>query len=242
MKLKVIACNVFFREICHAAARTPHTLDLEFIELGEHLKPSRLRQQLQAAIDRSTDFDAVVLAYGLCGRSTDGLSAGAIPLVLPRSHDCCGILLGSRKRFEEIFSPMPSTPFSSTGYIERGNYYFADGEMMLGDSYEALIETYGEEDARYIYEAMHPKLDGELQPIYFIDIPGIPSEAAKAKCRAKAEEEKRPFREIPGSLNLIEKLLFADWNPEEFLTVPPGANIKMVGDWNEIIRLAPPEK
>jgi len=41
---------------------------------------------------------------------------------------------------------------------------------------------------------------------------------------------------------LIEKLLFADWNPEEFLTVPPGASIKMVGDWNEIIRIVPPEK
>ncbi len=186
MKLKVIACNVFFREICHAAARTPHTLDLEFIELGEHLKPTRLRQQLQAAIDRSTDFDAVVLAYGLCGRSTDGLTAGTIPLVLPRSHDCCGILLGSRKRFEEIFSPMPSTPFSSTGYIERGNYYFADGEMMLGDSYEALIETYGEEDARYIYEAMHPSSTANSSR--------STSSTSPASCRMRQKRSAAPRR------------------------------------------------
>jgi len=104
---------------------------------------------LQQRIDAAEGCDAVLLGYGLCGRATDGLTARNRPVVLPRSHDCCGILLGSRKRFEELFRDMPSTPFSSVGYIEHGEYYFADGEMMFGDSYAALVEQYGEDNARH---------------------------------------------------------------------------------------------
>lgn len=160
MKYKVISCNVFKREIEYAAARSPHTLEIEFLELGEHARPRELRRKLQERIDAIDGFDAVLLGYGLCGTATDGLAAGKVPLVLPRSHDCCGILLGSRKRFEELFADMPSSPFGSVGFVEHGDYYFSDGEMLFGDGYAALVEQYGEDDARYIWDAMHPKLAG----------------------------------------------------------------------------------
>lgn len=181
MKFKLISCNVFKREIEYAAARTKHECEIEFLELGEHARPSKLREMLQQRIDAAEGCDAVLLGYGLCGRATDGWRPGNRPVVLPRSHDCCGILLGSRKRFEELFRDMPSTPFSSVGYIEHGEYYFADGEMMFGDSYAALVEQYGEDNARYIYEAMHPKLDGEYQPVCFISMPEIPCAEALGK-------------------------------------------------------------
>ena len=180
----------------------------------------------------------MLLGYGLCGTATDGLAAGKVPLVLPRSHDCCGILLGSRKRFEELFADMPSSPFGSVGFVEHGDYYFSDGEMLFGDGYAALVEQYGEDDARYIWDAMHPKLDGRLQPITFIAIPEIPCEEAMARCRARADEEGRAFQVETGSLRLIRGLLAGNWDESEFLIVPPGRSIRQVGDWNEIIRLA----
>lgn len=238
MKFKVISCNVFSHEIKYAAMESPHHLTIEFLELGEHAHPAELRKKLQEKIDHSPEFDAVLLAYGLCGSAADGLRAGRVPLVLPRSHDCCGVLLGSRKRFEEVFSPMPSTPFGSIGFVEHGDYYFSDGEMILGDSWAALVEQYGEEDARYIYDAMHPKLEGELQPVYFIRIPEIPCEEALNRCRERAETEGRPFRTLDGSLHLIRGLLSGRWPEEEFLIVKPGEMIRQVGDWDKIIRTA----
>ena len=238
MKYKVISCNVFKREIEYAAARSPHTLEIEFLELGEHARPRELRRKLQERIDAIDGFDAVLLGYGLCGTATDGLAAGKVPLVLPRSHDCCGILLGSRKRFEELFADMPSSPFGSVGFVEHGDYYFSDGEMLFGDGYAALVEQYGEDDARYIWDAMHPKLDGRLQPITFIAIPEIPCVEAMARCRARADEEGRAFQVETGSLRLIRGLLAGNWDESEFLIVPPGRSIRQVGDWNEIIRLA----
>ena len=239
MKFKLFSCNVFKRELEYLVPGSEHELDVEFLELGEHAHPRELRRKLQAGIDATEGVDAVLLGYGLCGTATEGVTARHAPLVLPRSHDCCGILLGSRKRFEELFSAMPSSPFGSIGFVEHGDYYFSDGEMLFGDGYDALVEQYGEDDARYIWEAMHPKLDGELMPITFISSPGIPCGEAKARCRAKAEEEGRAFREENGDLRLLRMLVNGEWSEEEFLTVRPGETIAQVGDWDRILKVLP---
>lgn len=239
MKFKLFSCNVFKRELEYLCPHSEHTLEVEFLELGEHAHPRELRRKLQERIDAVEGVDAILLGYGLCGTATEGVTARHVPLVLPRSHDCCGILLGSRKRFEELFSAMPSSPFGSVGFVEHGEYYFSDGEMLFGDGYDALVEQYGEDDARYIWETMHPKLDGQLVPISFISSPGIPCEEAKASCRAKAEEEGREFRELDGDLRLLRMLVSGEWPEEEFLTVRPGETIAQVGDWDRILKVIP---
>lgn len=240
MNLKLFSCNVFRREFEYLIPHSEQTIDAEFLELGEHAHPRGLRRKLQARIDAVNGVDAVLLGYGLCGTATEGVTARHVPLVLPRSHDCCGILLGSRKRFEELFSAMPSSPFGSVGFVEHGDYYFSDGEMVFSDGYDALVEQYGEEDARYIWETMHPKLDGQLVPISFISSPEIPCEEAKTRCRAKAEEEGRAFRELDGDLRLLRMLVNGEWPEEEFLIVHPGETIAQVGDWDRILKTVPP--
>lgn len=228
MKYKIISCNVFKAELQSIAPG----IEIEYLELGEHARPHTLRSRLQERIDAAADCDAVLLCYGLCGRATDGLTARHCPVVLIRSHDCCGILLGSRKRFEELFKPMPSTPFASVGFAESGDYYFNDGELVTGDAYARLVEQYGEDNARYVWDAMHPKLDGSLQPVYFIHT--VPAPGSVEKCRGKAIEEGREFRELAGDLRLLQMLLSGNWNRDEFLVVQPGQTIRQTGDWDQI--------
>ena len=51
-----------------------------------HVAPATLRERIQAAIDAVPDgYDAVVLAYGLCGGATAGIRARGIPVVLTRA-------------------------------------------------------------------------------------------------------------------------------------------------------------
>lgn len=241
MHFKVLACNVFFREFCYSAANSPATISVEFFELGEHARPEKLRKHLQDKIDAvaagPATYDAVILLYGLCGRALDGLVARREKLVAVRAHDCCTLLLGSKEKFKAEFEEMPSTPFSSVGFVERGNYFFEEGEMMQGDAYADLVEKYGEENAKYIYDSMHPKLDGKLQPVYFIDIPEIKSQEAMAICRSRSAADGREFKTLPGSLRLIKKLVSGEWPAEEFLTVEPGKRIALVGDWDKIIKV-----
>ncbi len=235
MNYSVIACKVFRHEIDALAPTSPHALAIDYLDLGEHARPAALRAKLQARIDAASGVDAVLLAYGLCGCATAGLTAGRVPLVLPRSHDCAGILLGSRKRFETVFGAMPSTPFSSVGFVENGDYFFDDGELMLGDGWERLVEQYGEDDARYIWDAMHPRLDGVLQPIHFIRMPGTPDDAARASCRERAADEGREYRELAGDLRLLRALLHGEHAADEFLVVPPGGTIRQTADWDRIV-------
>jgi len=241
MRYKLIACNMFKHEIEHCLPASPHDVNVTYIELGEHARPNELRKKLQAQIDDSDGFDAVLLCYGLCGRATDGLVARDKPIVLIRSHDCGGILLGSRKRFEEVFKDMPSTPFSSIGIVEKGNYFFDGGELVSGDccggEWERMVEEYGEENAKYIYDMMRPKLDGALQPIYFITMPEIDASTARASALEAATNEGREFKDLDGSIRLPRMPLHGDHPPAAFLPTPPGSSNRQGGDWDETIRI-----
>ena len=149
MRIKVIACEVMFREICLCAAQSPHTVDLEFLKRGLHDNPEMLREQVQRAIDAtechsegaqrpknleggarsfacaqddivpSVKYDAIVLGYGLCSNGTLGLEARGAPLVIPRAHDCITFFLGSKDLYYRHFHDEPGTYWYTSGWIER---------------------------------------------------------------------------------------------------------------------------
>lgn len=243
MRLKLLSCNVFLREACLCVAGSPHLIDIDFTELGEHVHSDLLRASLQGKIDvadaSGIPYDAILLLFGLCGNATVGLHAGRVPLVIPRAHDCCTILLGARSRFIEHFGDHPSTPFSSSGYLERGEYFLRieDGEqrLVIGDGFAALVAEYGEEDARYIWETMHPEPPGGEEAV-FIDLPDTAHLGHAARFQAQAEAEGRAFRCLDGDIRLIRRLIDGAWDGDDFLIVPPGQAINGVYDWQEVMR------
>lgn len=247
MLFKLIACNVFLREASLAIADSPHRVDPEFLELGEHMRPDQLRQSLQdriCACDESAKpYDAIVLLYGLCGNSTVGLQAGGRRLVMPRAHDCCTILLGSTQRFQEHFGDNPSRPFSSIGYLERGEYFVrtdqGDGQIHYGDRYAALVEQYGEDNARYIWESMHCSGAEDGEEVTFIEIAETAALGAKRQFEEKAAEEGKTCRYVDGSLQMIRNLIHGNWDSSEFLIAEPGEQIAGVYDWDEVVRAKP---
>ncbi len=133
MHLKLIACEVLLREICHCVAQSPHVIDLDFTEKGDHDRSDYLRGFIQSKIDAAEQsgrkYDAILLGYGLCGNSTADIFARETSVVLPRAHDCCTLFLGSKLRFKEYFAGNPSMPFTSTGYMERGDSYLRESSI-----------------------------------------------------------------------------------------------------------------
>lgn len=242
---KLIACNVFMREASLAIAQSRHVVDVEFTELGEHVRSAGLRELLQAKIDATErsgkSYEAILLLFGLCGNATVGLRAGRAPLVIPRAHDCCTILLGSRQRFVEHFGEAPSTPFSSAGYLERSDYFLRtadDGqphELVTGESYKALVEQYGEEDAKYIWDQMHPQHDQNGKAV-FIDLPETRHLGHAERFGEKALEAGKQFVRLDGDMRLIRALIDGNWNDQEFLTVAPGQTIEGVYDHDKVMR------
>ena len=123
MRLKLIGCEVLFREMCAACARSPHQVDVEFLPKGLHdLGGKPMAAKIQEVVDRVPEgaYQAILLGYGLCGNGLDGLTARHTRLVLPRAHDCIALLMGSRERYQAYFDGNPGTFYRSTGWLERG--------------------------------------------------------------------------------------------------------------------------
>jgi hypothetical protein len=121
LRLRCVGCEVLARPLYLCAARSPHVVDVSSLRPGLHDTPAELRGRLQAEIDATgPEYDAVVLAYGLCGGATAGLAAGEIPMVVPQAHDCSTIFLGSRDRYQAEFTADPGTYWYATDYVERG--------------------------------------------------------------------------------------------------------------------------
>ena len=88
MRLKLIACEVFYREFNTVVARSPHIVDVEFLPKGLHdIGTAGMQERLQGAID-SIDrcvYDAILIGYGLCNNGIVGLTGRDKRLVVPPS-------------------------------------------------------------------------------------------------------------------------------------------------------------
>ncbi|MGO8695791.1 MAG: DUF1638 domain-containing protein [Rectinemataceae bacterium] len=246
-KYKLISCNVFMREFCSVVSAAGAVVDPEFLELGLHENPAELRVRLQERIDDISaaparesggrGYDAILLGYGLCGNGLAGVYARSLPLVLSRAHDCCTILLGSRSAFQESFGSNLSASWSSAGYIERGATYFRSSDAGLssgrGLEYAQLVERYGEDNAVYIWETLHPE-DREKE-MRFIETPETAALGYADVMRRRAAEEGKGFVLLPGSTRLLRALVAGEWNESDFLVVPPGRRIEPVWDDGRVI-------
>jgi hypothetical protein len=118
-KFALLACSVFEREIGLHAAAAAHIVETRYFEMGLHDRPDHLRTELQknlSAVDARTDIEAVVLAYGLCGRGTVGLRPLRHKLVIPRAHDCITVFMGSKSTYAEHQRACPTAYYYTPGW------------------------------------------------------------------------------------------------------------------------------
>lgn len=231
MRLKLLSCEILYREMCAAVARSPHQVDVEFLPKGLHdIGGAGMCARLQAAVDKvdASLYEAVLLGYALCGNGVAGLTARTIPLVLPRGHDCITLFLGSRRRYEEYFQNNPGVYFKTTGWIERGQNLEQLGmtreKTGVGMSYEELVARYGEDNAQYLWEQLGGYTKN-YRKLTYIEMGIEPDGRFELQTREEAAARNMEFEKVRGDMRLIEKLVSGDWDPEEFLIVPPGHRI-----------------
>lgn len=225
MRLLLIGCELLLRELCDAIVRSPQRVDVQFMPKGLHdLGGPEVRKRLQEAIDAvdPSQYDAIVLGYGLCGNGLAGLEARELTLVIPRAHDCITLLLGSRATFRKYFTANPGTYYRSVGWVERGE---AIQQQLAGTDFhraslESLIERYGESNGRYLYEE-YRRYEQSYNRLAYIENGLEPDAGVIESARAEALEKNWSFEIIPGELTLFRRLLAGAWG-EDFLIVPPG--------------------
>jgi len=231
MRILLIGCEVIIRELSDAVTRSPHVVDARFLSKGLHdLGARAMREGLQAAIDeveaRAEKYDAIALGYGLCGNGLAGVEARSIPLVLPRAHDCITLLMGSRTGFETYFRDHPGVYYRSTGWVERGGDVLplARTETGAGYTLDALIDRYGEDNGKFLYEEL-TRYHQTYQQLTFIETGIEPDDRFENEARAEAAAKGWKFEKVRGDLGLFRGLLSGDWDDARFLVVPPGHRI-----------------
>lgn len=93
--------------------------------------------------------DYLVLGYGLCSNGVVGLEAGEIPLVIPRTDDCIGLMLGSQQRYLELFDQNPGTYWFSHNWQEHAA---VPSRKAMEQRRAFYAEQYGEENADFLLE------------------------------------------------------------------------------------------
>jgi len=239
MRFKAIICQVFTREFDYVLSRSPNKVDLDNVPMGLHSLGVDMRPHLQECIDAADDcgYDAILLGYALCGRGTENLRAGKTQLVLPRAHDCIGLLMGSRHTYLAYFESHPGVYYRSPGWAEfqtpdlRLEPAFASQKDVLGErrTLEELIEKYGEENGQFLYEQFTAYRRNYTGLTYISSGIGREQDFIQ-KARAEAQKENWTFEEVKGSVTLLERLVNGDWDAADFLVVPPGKSIQVKMD------------
>jgi hypothetical protein len=190
------------------------------LEFGLHTDPDRLRATLQKEIDAvcagetgsADDPPIILLGYGSCGRGLVGLSGGRCRLVIPRVDDCIGLCLGSREAHRTMSRDHPGTYWMTKGWAEA-----------TSDEYNKMVAKYGNERADTVYRVMF----AAYKRLGVIDTGSYALDEVRDYARQRAGQLGLEVEELPGSTNLLHKLIHGPWSPEEFVICEPGQTTEL---------------
>ncbi|GIX07959.1 MAG: hypothetical protein KatS3mg115_2362 [Candidatus Poribacteria bacterium] len=246
MVFHVLACEVFQREFLALEPEVPSRLIWHFQPFGLHNTPEKLAGHLQGVIDSIRGGDAILIGYGLCSRGTAGLTARRIPLVIPRAHDCITVFLGSKERYAREFQEHPGTYYYSPGWVAHHrqsggplDLNSPQAKARLEAKFAEYVHKYGEENARYLIEVETQWLQ-HYSRLAYIET-GVGTEADRRFVRELTVLNHWEYVELPGDLSLMRRFLSGQWDPVDFLVVPPGYRIQETLD-ERVVTAVPAEE
>lgn len=207
MKIKLIGCASVLNEIQWIG--TLENVDYEILDYTYHANPAKLHAKLQELINESQDYDLIILTYGRCSNAVVGLVSPKVPLLLPATDDCIGLLLGSGERHMQLFRENPGTYYFSRGWLDYGRDPYTE--------YKEYEKKYGEKKARYLIDTLY----GRYTKAVLIKTPGKREmEYYRKRVREIADFFGWQVDEVEGDIGLLDSLLKCSRVPGTVLVEP----------------------
>ena len=233
MRIHIIACRIFTRELSWLASRSDNQIELTWVGRGLHNTPDRLRCRLKDAVDElyrqleegelENRPDYIVLGYGLCSRAVCGIRCRDIPIVIPRTDDCIALFMGSQERYLKEFSDAKGAYWLNSGWIEQSVRLF-DTEDMKRRKWLEYAERFGEDNADYLIE-VESSWEKNYTTLGYIRSEVRDSEDNLRRAQEEADRKSWRLRVLDGDLRMLRMMTEGTWNEEEFLILKPGQTI-----------------
>lgn len=211
MKTVAIACQTIEDELNAIYKTLPDPFPIVWVESGLHNFPAQLKERIQQEIDQISGVENILLLFGYCGNSIEGLVAKQARLVVPKVEDCISLLLGGN---QIRLAQSRETPA----------FYLTDGwlryEKNIYWEYEQCLKKYGEVRSLRIFRAMF----AHYANLNFIDTGCYDLETVMGRTAEFATKMNLKQGIVPGTLKLIAKAFREEWD-DDFLIVPPGVPI-----------------
>lgn len=243
MRLKVVACGVFEPELSRLAGEAVNTVDLCLLDAGLHEDPNELRMRLQESVDGADyeGYDAVVAAYGLCGRGTSGILARGLPVVLLRVHDCVTLFLGSREAYMHQFRRHPGTFYITPGWYEKkvrgpgtGPRHPGGQDASTDPRFAHWAEKFGEDGARYLL-SFHDSWKRNYTRVAYIDTLAASGEEYERYARQMAEAFGWEYERLAGDTSILRRALAGEWDSDDILVLEPGQRSALSTDGRVLV-------
>lgn len=158
--------------------------------------------------------------------------------VLPRAHDCIGVLMGDRHRYAAYYENHPGVYYRSPRWVEFQTAdltlepAFASQNRVLGEqcSLEEFINKYGDDNVHFLYEQFS-SFRRRYSGLTYISTGITSDEASRKQARSEAVDRGWTFGEVVGSPTLLDRLVNGRWDPDDLLSVSPNSTIRAsIGD------------
>jgi hypothetical protein len=199
-------------EVLFALAAAGAHYEIEWIDEGLHTYPEKLRARVQDALDRATDAERVLLAFGHCGNMIDDLRTGNFELIMPNADDCVTLMLSPHRDGKEA-----GVYYLTRGWIRSGVNAWCD--------YGRTAERHGTEKANRIIKRL---MDG-YHAIGAVETGAYPTEEIEAEGLKHAERLELRYERCPGSTAWLTDLFRGAWDDSRFLRYGPRETIKAPG-------------
>ncbi|MEW6624846.1 MAG: DUF1638 domain-containing protein [Bacillota bacterium] len=209
----IVACQTIEDEVTMALSETNVKYPVVWIESGLHNYPDTLRDKLQERINKISNVENIILAFGYCGNSLLGVKSETAKLIIPKVDDCISLLLGSCQARQDLNQGV-GTYFLTRGWIEHENNIIKE--------YERCVDKYGEDKANRVFKMMleHYKC------LVLIDTGAYCVNDYIDHCHCFAKLFHLDHKIINGSIYYLKRLFTGPWN-DDFIILQPGEPVSL---------------